>query len=142
MTRDVSPIPADSRLSGEDLAFWWADDPMQPTTMAMLLVLDRMPEWTRLRHAIERAVEAVPRLRQRVIDAPLDLTLPRWVEDPTFDLDYHVRRHALGGSHDVDELFREIAPAYETPFDRSRPTRPRRGPRSCDAARAPALRCG
>ena len=39
----------------------------------------------------------------------------------TFDLDYHLRRHALGGSHDRDELFREIAPAYETPFDRSRP---------------------
>ena len=94
---------------------------MQPTTMAMLLVLDRMPEWARLRHAVERAVAAVPRLRQRVVDAPLDLTLPHWEPDPTFDLDYHLRRHALSGSRDLDELFREIAPAYETPFDRSRP---------------------
>jgi WS/DGAT/MGAT family acyltransferase len=111
----------DTRLSGEDLTFWWADSPMQPTTMAMLLVLDRMPDWARLRHGIERAIEAVPRLRQRVLDAPLDLTLPRWVDDPTFDVDYHVRRHALGGTRDLDELFREIAPAYETPFDRSRP---------------------
>ena len=112
---------AAARLSGEDLTFWWADSPMQPTTMAMLLLLDRMPDWGRLRHAIERAVEAVPRLRQHVVDAPFDLTLPRWVDDPTFDIDYHVRRHALGGSHDLDELFREAAPAYETPFDRSRP---------------------
>jgi WS/DGAT/MGAT family acyltransferase len=109
------------RLAGEDLTFWWADSPMQPTTMAMLLVLDRMPAWARLRHAVERAVAAVPRLRQRVVDAPLDVTLPRWEADPTFDLDYHLRRHALGGAHDVDELFREIGPAYETPFDRSRP---------------------
>jgi WS/DGAT/MGAT family acyltransferase len=109
------------RLSGEDLTFWWADSPMQPTTMAMLLVLDRMPDWARLRRAVERAIAAVPRLRQRVVDAPLDLTLPRWAPDPTFDLDYHLRRHALGGTHDMDELFREIAPAYETPFDRSRP---------------------
>ena len=110
-----------ARLSGEDLTFWWADSPMQPTTMAMLLVLDRLPEWSRLRHAVERAVGAVPRLRQRVVDAPLDLTLPHWAFDPTFDLDYHLRRHALGGRHDLDELFREIGPAYETPFDRSRP---------------------
>jgi hypothetical protein len=29
------------RLAGEDLTFWWADSPMQSTTMAMLLVLDR-----------------------------------------------------------------------------------------------------
>jgi diacylglycerol O-acyltransferase / wax synthase len=111
----------DTRLSGEDLTFWWADSPMQPTTMAMLLVLDRVPEWGHLCHAVERATLAVPRLRQRVEDAPFDLTLPRWVDDPTFDVEYHVRRHALGGTHDLDELFHEIAPAYETPFDRSRP---------------------
>jgi diacylglycerol O-acyltransferase / wax synthase len=109
------------RLAGEDLTFWWADSPMQPTTMAMLLVLDRTPEWARLRHAVERAVLAVPRLRQRVVEAPLDVTLPHWEFDPTFDLDYHLRRHTLSGPHDRDELFREIAPAYETPFDRSRP---------------------
>ena len=120
MTPDAAP-PGNDRLSGEDLTFWWADSPMQPTTMAMLLVLDRMPKWDRLRHAVARAVDAVPRLRRRVLDAPLDLTLPRWVEDRTFDLDYHLRRHALGGGHDLDELFREIGPAYETPFDRSRP---------------------
>lgn len=109
------------RLAGEDLTFWWADSPMQPTTMAMLMVLDRAPAWDRLRGAVERAVVAVPRLRQRVVDAPLGVTLPHWEDDPTFDLDYHLRRHALGGRHDLDELFREIAPAYETPFDRSRP---------------------
>ena len=109
------------RLSGEDLTFWWADSPMQPTTMAMLLVLDRSPDPVRLRHAFERAVAAVPRLRQHVVEAPLDLTLPRWDFDPTFDLDYHVRRHALTAACDLDELFREIGPAYETPFDRSRP---------------------
>ena len=115
------PEAQSTRLSGEDLSFWWLDSPMQPTTMAMLMVLDRAPDERRLRHALERAVLAVPRLAQRVVDAPLNLTLPRWELDPTFDLDYHWRRHALSGSADLDELFREIAPAYETPFDRSRP---------------------
>ena len=55
---------AQARLSGEDLTFWWADSPTQPTTMAKLLMLDRMPEWFRLRHALARAVDAVPRLQQ------------------------------------------------------------------------------
>jgi WS/DGAT/MGAT family acyltransferase len=117
----TAPAATPLRLSGEDLTFWWADSPMQPTTMAMLLLLDRMPPWQDLRSAVERAVAAVPRLRHRVVDAPLDLTLPHWAPDPTFDLDYHLRRHALGGAHDLRELFGEIGPAYETPFDRSRP---------------------
>jgi diacylglycerol O-acyltransferase / wax synthase len=121
MGTDLGDTATPLRLSGEDLTFWWADSPMQPTTMAMLLLLDRMPEWGRLRQAVGRAVAAVPRLRQRVVDAPLDLTLPHWELDPTFDLDYHVRRHALGGTKNLEELFHEIAPAYETPFDRSRP---------------------
>ncbi len=115
-----TPLPS-ARLSGEDLTFWWLDSPAQPTTMAMLMVLDRPPSESRLRLAFERAVAAVPRLAQRVADAPLDLTLPHWEADPTFDLHYHVRRHGISGCADIDELFREIAPTYETPFDRSRP---------------------
>jgi WS/DGAT/MGAT family acyltransferase len=110
-----------ARLSGEDLTFWWLDSPAQPTTMAMLMVLDRAPDTARLRTAFERAVEAVPRLAQRVRDAPLDLTLPHWETDPTFDLDYHVRVHALAGAGDMAALWHEVIPAYETPFDRSRP---------------------
>jgi diacylglycerol O-acyltransferase len=110
-----------TRLSGEDLTFWWADSPMQPTTMAMLMLLDRVPDPSRLHQAFARAVAAVPRLAERVVDAPLNLTLPHWELDPTFDLHYHVRRHALSGRADLTELFQEIGPAYEAPFDRSRP---------------------
>lgn len=118
---------ASEPLSGEDLGFWWGDQPRQRTTMAMLLLLDRRPHSDRLRAAVERAVAAVPRLRQRVVDAPLDLARPRWEEDPTFDLDFHVRRYAL--SHDdgspehatLQDLFHTIGPIYERPFDRTRP---------------------
>ncbi len=110
-----------SRLTGEDLTFWWSDSPMQPTTMAMLMLLDRAPEPALLRSAFERAIAAVPRLAERVAEAPLGLTLPHWERDPTFALDYHVRHHALRAGGGMEELFHEIAPAYETPFDRSRP---------------------
>ncbi len=109
------------RLSGEDLTFWWMDTPMQPTTMAMLMILDRAPTPHRLEHAFQRALAAVPRLTERVVEAPLGITLPHWERDPTFHLDYHVRRHVLSGAADHDELLHEIAPVYEAPFDRSRP---------------------
>ncbi len=114
-------------LSGEDLAFWYADQPRQRTTMAMLLLLDRRPHSKQLRAAAWRAIEAVPRLRQRVVDAPFDLARPRWQDDPTFDLDFHIRRYALShedgeaGHATLDDLFRTIGPIYERPFDRTRP---------------------
>ena len=119
--------PRSEPLSGEDLGFWWGDQPRQRSTMAMLLLLDRRPHSDRLRAAMWRAVEAVPRLRQRVVDAPLDLARPRWEDDPTFDLDFHVRRYAV--SHDDGspqhatpaDLFHTLGPIYERPFDRSRP---------------------
>ena len=119
--------PRSEPLSGEDLGFWWGDQPRQRTTMAMLLLLDRRPHSDRLRASAWRAVEAVPRLRQRVVDAPFDLARPRWEDDPTFELDFHVRRYAV--SHDdgapehatLADLFHTLGPIYERPFDRSRP---------------------
>ena len=114
-----------SPLSAEDLVFWYADQPRQRTTMAMLMLLDRAPDPRRLAAAAWRMVEAVPRLRQRVVDAPFDLALPRWEEDPTFDLAFHVRRYALpeeaAGESDEGALFQRLGPIYERPFDRTRP---------------------
>ena len=112
-------------LSPEDLGFWYADQPRQRIAMALLMLLDRRPDPQRLRGAALRAADAVPRLRQRVVDAPFDLALPRWEDDPTFDLDFHVRRYALptplGDEDELAALFRTLGPIYERPFDRSRP---------------------
>jgi diacylglycerol O-acyltransferase / wax synthase len=112
-------------LSPDDLAFWYADQPRQRTTMAMLLLLDRRPDPERLRASAWRMVESVPRLRQRVLDAPFALALPRWEDDPTFDLDFHLRRYALaedaGSPDELDALFHTVGPIYERPFDRTRP---------------------
>ncbi len=124
---DATERPRSERLTGEDLGFWWGDQPRQRTTMAMLLLLDRPPNTARLRAAMQRAVDAVPRLRQHVVDAPLDLARPRWEDDPTFDLDFHMRRYAV--SHDdgapqhatLEDLFATLGPIYERPFDRTRP---------------------
>ncbi len=51
--------------------------------------------------AIAARLPLVPRYRQKVRFVPLALGRPVWVDDPHFDLDYHVRRTACprrGGS--------------------------------------------
>jgi WS/DGAT/MGAT family acyltransferase len=122
----MDPVESEP-LSGQDLSFWWADQPRQRTTMAMLLLLDRRPQPECLRAAALRAVAAVPRLRQRVVDAVFDLARPRWQDDPTFDPDFHIRRYAVASEDGdprhatLEDLFRTLGPIYERPFDRTRP---------------------
>ena len=69
----MPPALQSAPLSAEDLSFWYSDQPRQRTTMAMLMLLDRRPDPERLAGAATRMVEAVPRLRQRVVDSPFDL---------------------------------------------------------------------
>jgi WS/DGAT/MGAT family acyltransferase len=117
--------PTSTPLGPEDLVMWSVDQPRQRTTMALLMLLDRRPDPERLRAAVERAIRAVPRMRERVVEAPFDLSLPRWESDPTFDLDYHLRRYAQAepepGEDELEALFRTVGPIYERPFDRTRP---------------------
>jgi len=112
-------------LTPGDLHWWYGDQPRQRTTMAMLMLLDRRPDPKRLRAALLYAVDAVPRLRQRIIDAPFDLAFPRWEADQTFDLAYHFHHYSLRADvragAGLNELFRAIGPIYERPFDRTRP---------------------
>ena len=43
--REHMAVDSAVRLAGEDLPFWWSDAPMPPTTLAMLLLLDRALAW-------------------------------------------------------------------------------------------------
>ena len=70
---------------------------------------------------MERATYAVPRLRQRVQPAPANLTAPMWVDDPNFDLRYHVRHMALPKPGTMRQLLDLASLIACDPFDRTRP---------------------
>ena len=59
-----------------------------------LEILDQPADWP-AREAMDRASRVVIRMRQKVVIPPVPTTPPRWVVDPDFDLDYHLRRVAL-----------------------------------------------
>ncbi len=43
---------------------------------------------------LERIDQLAP-FRRRLVEVPLGLDLPYWIEDPDFDIDFHVRHHAV-----------------------------------------------
>ena len=73
------------------------------------------------RRTIARRLHLLDPLRYRLVDIPLKLHHPMWLEDCPVDLDYHLRRVQVpspGGRRELDEVIGQIA---STPLDRSRP---------------------
>ena len=63
----------------------------------------------------------VPRYRQVVRFVPLDLGRPLWVDDPHFNIDYHIRHTALPSPGGEAELRRLVGRVMSQPLDRAKP---------------------
>ncbi|MEX2627385.1 MAG: wax ester/triacylglycerol synthase domain-containing protein [Ilumatobacteraceae bacterium] len=112
----------DRRMSDAEGLMWRLEkDPHLSSTFANVTVLDRPPDFERLRRRMERATRAIPRLRQRVMPAPANLSPPIWVDDPDFDLDLHLRRIALPEPGTLRQLLDLATLVMADPFDRTRP---------------------
>lgn len=104
----------------ETLMWRFEFDPHLRSPVCLIEVLDRLPDWKRFRSAIDWGSRMAPRLRQKVVEPAMGIGTPIWVNDPEFDIDYHVRRTALptgGGWPDVLRAAENIA---MTPLDRAR----------------------
>ena len=71
--------------------------------------------------AIAARLPVVPRYRQKVRFVPFDLGSPVWVDDPHFNLDYHVRRTALPSPGGDQELRNLVARVMSQQLDRAKP---------------------
>jgi diacylglycerol O-acyltransferase len=86
-----------------------------------LLVFERGLTLAAVRERIAERIHLVPRLRQRLEEPPLGLANPVWVDDTSFDLDWHVRQASLpepGGEAEVGAL---VGREFSHRLDRSRP---------------------
>ena len=92
------------RASPTDLMELASDLSGAPMQVAAVLVLDTgsAPELSAVRDALAERIRVVPRLRQRLVRAPIGCGRPVWVDDPAFDIDEHVtsaRCPAPGDEH-------------------------------------------
>lgn len=119
------------RVAGKDAVFLWAETPTTPMQMAFAGIFDPStmpggagrPEevFERFTAIMRERLHLIPQFRQRVVTVPFELDNPYLVDDPHFDLDYHVRRVALpspGGRAELEEF---IARFVSRPLDKQRP---------------------
>jgi WS/DGAT/MGAT family acyltransferase len=70
---------------------------------------------------VARRLDRAQPFRRRLVEVPFHLAHPVWIEDPDFDLDYHVRRACLpspGGQAELEDFLGQVA---ALPLDRNRP---------------------
>jgi diacylglycerol O-acyltransferase len=96
-------------------------NPRTRSGIMTLEILDATPDWERFRTRFDSASRKVLRFRQKVVIPTLPTAAPRWVIDPDFNLDFHVRRARLPEPGTLRQLMDLADVAAQSPLDISRP---------------------
>ncbi|MDT7573684.1 MAG: diacylglycerol O-acyltransferase / wax synthase [Pseudonocardiales bacterium] len=111
------------RLSPLDASFLFMEEPTTAMHVGGLMTFDATPGFDpdRFIALIGERLAAVPRYRQKIREVPARLGLPLWVDDPAFELDFHVRRSALPAPGSDEQLRELVGRLQSRQLDRSRP---------------------
>ncbi len=74
-----------------------------------------------VRAVLESRLHLVSTFRQRLVTVPFGLGRPYWVDDPDFDIEFHLREMSLLEPGDEAELAEQVARIHARPLDRTRP---------------------
>jgi diacylglycerol O-acyltransferase len=114
-------------LSAMDNAFLLAEGPTTPMHVSAIQLFEAGPlsedggiDVTAIRHAYESVLHLVPRYRQKLAWIPL-ASRAVWVDDPHFQIDYHIRHVALPHPGGLEELKRVASRVLSYPLDRNHP---------------------
>jgi WS/DGAT/MGAT family acyltransferase len=70
---------------------------------------------------VESRLHLVPRFRQKLAIPPIETGRPFWVDDPSFNLAYHVRHSALPAPGSEEQLRNIVGRVFSQHLDRSKP---------------------
>ena len=114
------------QLSGIDVSFLNMETPSTFGHVSSLNIYDPSgaPGGAGLeatKQIILERIDLLAPFRRRLIEVPFGLDLPYWIEDPDFDIDFHVRHHAVPPPGNAEQLGEVISRIVARPLDRSRP---------------------
>jgi WS/DGAT/MGAT family acyltransferase len=113
---------SDDRLSGLDSSFLHLErGPAHMHVASTMIFEGPSPEYEEFKQAIESRLHLVPRFRQKLRFVPLGQGRPTWVDDPHFNLSYHVRHTALPPPGSEEQLRTLAARVFSQRLDRSKP---------------------
>jgi diacylglycerol O-acyltransferase / wax synthase len=118
----IPPVPNPDRLTGLDASFLALEKNGAHMHVGSVLVFEGdPPHYEDLLAQIEDRLHQVPRYRQKLAYPPLAQARPVWVDDPHFNVAYHVRHTALPGPAGEQQLRKLAGRVFSQQLDRSKP---------------------
>ena len=115
-------MPRGHRLSALDASFLHLETGGAHMHVAGVMTFEgEPPSYDEFVHALESRMHLVPRYRQRLAEVPLAQGRPVWVDDPHFNIHYHVRHAALPSPGTDTELKRLAGRVFAQALDRAKP---------------------
>ncbi len=115
------------QMQGLDAAFIAFEQSNAPIHIGSMLIYDPSTApggFVRFKDILEfigGRLQLAPIMRRRMVKPPFNIDYPYWVEDPKFDLEYHIRHVALPKPGDWRQLCILAARNFARPLDLSRP---------------------
>ena len=115
------------QLSGLDASFLYLETGNTPMHIGSLSIYDQSTApggkvtFKSILQFFEERLHKARAFRQRIVRVPMSLDHPYWVEDPDFDLEFHVRHIALPAPGDWRQLCIQAARLHARPLDRRKP---------------------
>jgi len=115
-------VPKPDRLTALDTGFLHLERSGAHMHVAAIFVFDgEPPAYDELVESIDARIHLVPRYRQKLAHIPLGQGRPVWVDDPHFNLRYHLRHSALPAPGSDEQLRQIAARLFALPLDRTKP---------------------
>ncbi len=110
------------RLTATDASFLHQEGSSSHMHIGALLVFEgRPPKFEDYLDHVRSRLHLVPRYRQKLATPPLETGRPMWVDDPSFNLEYHVRHTALPPPGSEEQLLLAAARVASRQLDRRKP---------------------
>lgn len=109
------------QISGQDAQFLYAESPTSPMHIGSLAIIEDSLSFQDFKANLASKLHLMPKFRQRLLNVPLNLDYPYWVDDPNFDLDLHLNRIKLPDPSNWKTLREVTGTIFSTPLDLRRP---------------------
>jgi diacylglycerol O-acyltransferase len=110
------------RLTAMDASFLAQESPVSHMHVGAAMIFDGPPPaYEDLCDHVRGRLHLVPRYRQKLAVPPLETGRPVWVDDPRFNLEYHVRHTALPAPGSEEQLCALAARVHSQQLDRAKP---------------------